>query len=69
MEPVFNVKIRRTTVKKRISFANVLDSMVENIETIRENFQFESTEQYLAFDQMAQEFLVRELMEEINKEN
>jgi hypothetical protein len=43
--------------------------MVENIETIRENFQFESTEQYLAFDQMAQEFLVRELMEEINKEN
>jgi len=39
--------------------------MVENIETIRENFQFESTEQYSAFDQMSQEFLIRELMKEI----
>lgn len=44
--------------------------MSENIiETIREDFQFESTEQYSTFNQMAQEFLVRELMEEINKEN
>lgn len=43
--------------------------MIENIETIRDNFQFESTEQYSAFDQMSQEFLVRELMEEIKKEN
>jgi hypothetical protein len=39
--------------------------MVENIETIRENFQFESTEQYSAFDQISQEFLIRELMKEI----
>jgi len=43
--------------------------MAENIETIRENFQFESTEQYSAFDQISQEFLTRELMKEINKEN
>lgn len=40
-------------------------TMVENIETIRENFQFESTEQYSAFDQISQEFLIRELMKEI----
>lgn len=36
------------------------------IETIREEFQFESTEQYLAFNQMSQDFLARELMDELN---
>ena len=44
--------------------------MSENIiETIRENFQFESFEQYDSFNQMAQEFLSQELMQEINNEN
>jgi hypothetical protein len=44
--------------------------MSENIiETIRENFQFESTEQYSSFNDLAQEFLTRELMQEINNEN
>lgn len=44
--------------------------MPENIiETIRENFQFESTEQYSSFNDLAQEFLTRELMQEINNEN
>jgi hypothetical protein len=44
--------------------------MPENIiETIRENFQFESTDQYSAFNDLAQEFLARELMQEINNEN
>jgi len=44
--------------------------MPENIiESIRENFQFETDEQYSSFNQLAQEFLIRELMEEINKEN
>ena len=44
--------------------------MLENIiETIRENFQFESTDQYSAFNDLAQEFLTRELMQEINNEN
>jgi hypothetical protein len=39
------------------------------IETIRENFQFESTEQYSTFNQMAQEFLTRELIEELNQDD
>jgi len=39
------------------------------IEDIRENFNFESSEQYNHFNQMAQEFLMRELMEEINSDN
>ena len=44
--------------------------MPENIiETIRENFQFESTDQYSAFNDLAQEFLTRELTQEINNEN
>ena len=45
-------------------------TMTENIiETIRDNFQFESFEQYESFSQMAQEFLTRELIEELNNEN
>ena len=44
--------------------------MTENIiETIRDNFQFESFEQSESFSQMAQEFLTRELIEELNNEN
>jgi hypothetical protein len=44
--------------------------MSENIiETIRDNFQFESDDQYSAFNQMSQEFLVRQLMSEIDNEN
>lgn len=44
--------------------------MTENIiETIREDFQFESNEQYSTFNQMAQEFLTRELMEELNSDD
>jgi len=39
------------------------------IETIREDFQFESTEQYSAFNQMAQEYLTRELIEELNQDD
>ena len=36
------------------------------IEDIRQNFNFESSEQYNDFNQLAQEFLMKELMEEIN---
>lgn len=44
--------------------------MTDNtIETIREEFQFESTEQYSAFNQMAQDFLTRELMDELNRDD
>lgn len=43
--------------------------MKDTIETIREEFQFESTEQYSAFNEMAQEFLTRELMEELNQDD
>lgn len=44
-------------------------TMKDTIETIREEFQFESTEQYSTFNEMAQEFLTRELMEELNQDD
>lgn len=39
------------------------------IEDIRENFNFENSEQYNSFNQMAQDILMQELMEEINSDN
>lgn len=39
-----------------------------NIENIRENSNFETTQQYQSFNEMAEEFLFRQLMEELNED-
>ena len=38
------------------------------IETIRENFNFESESQYSDFNLMAEDFLAKQLMDELNQD-